>query len=538
MAKKPTTPKTIAQDAARLVAGDILVLSPGTYRDAVTFTRLRGEPGRPIRIRSEPDAVFDAGLPMPKRLPPLNADGARPPLGPSDEGFTVVERARAAARALDPATEFPGVYKLSDQGQVRFIGCQHVIVESLAFRNCWPTAVALLESCDMDFRKISIEGAAYAFQARGASTARLRIENCTWTQDTTERLLWSELTFADVHGNWSEGEGDGWRCFDGSFFNANDIAGAVEIIDCKVRHAFNGVHLFNKDRRTDLSVGVRVHGCTFSHIKDNPIEAEDAAWNWWIHDNVFHNCHKWLSLELKKIGWIYIFRNRGWADSRPGPVDDANASGAVFKFFKKPDKPKTAKSPMYIFNNSWALRSTIVQEGFVRGLWHFNNAIRFYGPADGRPPPVYWPWTPFFGRRDVAEPDAPLTPADFTRRWSSEAGGFDIRFVGDVISHPHFPTDLIAVGYAVEAGAVGDPRFVAPTSGDLRLKAGSPCLGRAEALTVNIMKEDEKGGEKGPDLVLPAGINVGWDQGEAQPFIELLKHAPQVAPLDAGVATV
>jgi len=515
MAVKTTTPDTIAGDIADLRAGDTLVLRAGTYSSAVTFAQLRGRPGRPIRIRARQGAVFDAGLPMPKRL--------APPLGPSDPGFAVIERTRAAVRALDPATEFPGVYKLSDQGQVRFIGCCNVIVEGLTFRHCWPTAIALLESHDMEFRGIRVEGAAYAFQARGTGTARLRIEGCTWTQDTTRKLLWADLAWADVHGNWGEGKGDDWRCFDGSFFNANEIAGDVEIIDCTIRHAFNGVHLFNRERRPDLSVGVRVHGCTFRHIKDNPIEAEDAAWNWWIHDNVFHNCHKWLSLELKKAGWIYIFRNRAWADSRPGPDDDANASGAVFKFHKKADKPKISRAPIYVFNNSWALRSTIVQEGFVRGLRHVNNAIRFYGSSDGKPAPIYWPWTPFFGRRDVAEPDQPLPPADFTRRWSREEPGFDIRFVGDVINHPHFPAVLHGSGYAVQPGAAADPLFAGPTRGNLSTRRGSPCLGTAVALSLRM--------KTGAAVRLPAGINVGWDQGRADPFAALRARAPSVASL-------
>jgi hypothetical protein len=407
------------------------------------------------------------------------------------------------------------------------------VLEGLRFRDCWPTAVALLESRHIECRDVSIEGSAYAFQSRGASTCQLRIQDCSWVQDTTETLLWSQLAWADVHGNWGEGEGDGWRCFDGSFFNANEIKGEVEIVGCTIRHAFNGVHLFNKNRRSGLSQSVRVRDCVFSHIKDNPIEAEDAAWNWWIHDNVFHDCHKWFSLELKKAGWIYIFCNRAWADSRPGPEDDANASGAVFKFHKKPDKPKTSDAPIYVFNNSWGLRSTLVQEGFVRGFRHANNAIRFYEPADGHKPPVYWPWTPFFGRRDVAEPDTRLPPADFTRRWSSAEPGFDITFTGDITNHRDYTEGLRAAGYAVTPGVAADPRFVAPTNGDLRLTDGSPCVGRAAALTINIMNEKR---EKGPDVVLPAGINVGWDQGDAKPFSALYDHAPRVEPLSGGGA--
>ena len=84
MGVRVTTPHTIASDAASLVAGDTLELGAGIYRQAVSFSRLQGAPGQPIRIRAQPGAVFDAGLPMPKRWPPANTDGVRPPLGPGD----------------------------------------------------------------------------------------------------------------------------------------------------------------------------------------------------------------------------------------------------------------------------------------------------------------------------------------------------------------------------------------------------------------------------------------------------------------------
>lgn len=510
MAVKKATPVDIERVAATLSAGDTLLLGAGRYDRPVVFKGLRGTAERPIRISGTPGATFDGGLPLPRA---------------SGDGMRVRQLARAAVGRLDPGLRFPGVYELADRGFLRFENCAFIAVDGLTIEDCWPTAIAIGDSHDLEFRQLEISGAAYAFQARGSTTRRLLIHRCHWVQDPSRHFLWKELTWADVHGNWGEagkeedGKANGWRCFDGSFFNANDIAGEVEIAHCHVEHAFNGVHLFNVAYSEAISRDIRVHHCRFSHIKDNPIEPEGAAWNWWVHDNEFHNCHKWFSLELRKVGWFYIFQNRAWADDRPGPQDDGNASGAVFKFLTKPGKVEAASAPIWVFHNSWALRSTLVQSGFVHSLQHFNNAIRFYAPDDGKRPPVYWPWTPFFGRRDAAEPERRSPPADFTRRWER----FHIGFFNDVINHQDYPGVLKDCGYEVKGGIAADPGFVSPARGDLRLVERSPCRASGAGASIGLVG--------GGSVPIPPGLDIGWQETPSEAIATLVAAAPAVTPL-------
>ena len=520
------TPATVAQRAAELRPGDTLRLESGRYRDRLSLNHVRGTAARPIRIEAAADAVFDAGLPLPTSL----ADPT-----------PVRALAEAAARALDPARDFPGIHRIQGEGHLALRECEHLILSGLRFRDCWPTAIAIDSCRHLQFDAIDVQGAAYAFAASGRLTRHLRFDTCKWVQDRSKAFLWSTLNFADVHGNWGEADGDGWRCFDGSFFNGVDIAGPVSFVECVVKHAFNGVHLFNRERSPDLSRDIVVRDCRFSHVKDNPVEAEDAATNWWIVGNDFHNCHKWLSLELKKAAGIYVFRNQAWADDRPGPPEDANASGAVFKFFKKADKPKKSSPPIHVFNNSWALRSTIVAEGFVRGLRHANNAIHVYGPKDRRAARArlakgvsdqqelaaiderlvraYREWTPLFGSRDIAEPHWPQPPRDFTRFWET----FDIHFENDVVGRPDGRPDIRAAGYPDMKARWKSPRFVAPTAGDTALAANSPCAGTSTAYDVVLVDKTV--------VALPAGLNVGAHQADPKPFDALLARAPVVAPL-------
>ena len=81
--------------------------------------------------------------------------------------------------------------------------------------------------------------------------------------------------------------------------------------------------------------------------------------------------------------------------------------------------------------------------------------------------------------------------------------------------------------YKVVPRAAADPLFAGPTVGDLTLRPGSPCAATATALRLEMMS--------GAAVDLPAGINVGWDQGGADPFTGLRARAPSVTPLDAAV---
>ena len=117
-----------------------------------------------------------------------------------------------------------------------------------------------------------------------------------------------------------------------------------------------------------------MHDCLFFEIRNNVLEAEDVATNWWFHRNKIHNAHKPFSIELRKGGAFYIFSNCWWFDSVQGPRGyGVHRGGGMFKFRKK--KPGQTLKPSYVFHNSIATRSDYARKELLAGLKHFNNAI-------------------------------------------------------------------------------------------------------------------------------------------------------------------
>jgi hypothetical protein len=160
------------------------------------------------------------------------------------------------------------------------------------------------------------------------------------------------------------------------------IKGDVTIRYNLIEHAFNGVHFFNNpvnDLDPDLNHNLKVYGNTFRYIRDNPVEPERGAWNVWIYNNSFYNCHKWLSLEMSRSGYVYIFGNIGWFDDMPGTIPDDQYGGSVLKLLGGADTE--ADGPHYIFHNSWYLRSSYIKGQHIRNLSHFNNAALYCDPG-------------------------------------------------------------------------------------------------------------------------------------------------------------
>ena len=102
-----------------------------------------------------------------------------------------------------------------------------------------------------------------------------------------------------------------WRLFYGDFFLVNffDIAGGVTIARCQIGQAFNAIHCFNEAKDLNLGRDIHVHDCKFWEIRDNILEPENAAENWWFHHNVILNAHKRFSFELLRSRFLYLFSN-------------------------------------------------------------------------------------------------------------------------------------------------------------------------------------------------------------------------------------
>ncbi|HYE00866.1 MAG TPA: hypothetical protein VEH84_15900 [Alphaproteobacteria bacterium] len=454
-------PTSFANAIRRAQPGDVLRLLPGTYRHPLVVADKEASAEAPIVIRGGGGVVLDSGW---------------EPNDPPD----------------DPAE--------ADHAQVKIVRSRGITVCDLAIRNAWPTAVYIGDSQQVRLARLDIVGGTYAVFAQGEATRDLLVEDNRWVQDETERLIWSELTFDQIHEHRSHQE------FDGDFFRAQSIRGFVTIRRNHVRHAFNGVHFFADKAEAApgrFSINVEICHNRFEYIRDNAVEPETTAVNWWVHHNSFHNVYKLFSLERVAGGHWYIFANTAWFDERPGPEHDCNRGGAVLKLKEvKPAKEaaELPRWPVWMFHNSLFLRSSYCKKGAIRHFTHANNAVQ-YCDGTGGTAAICRPGQAVFG----PVPATPGCPADpegtrFTTEWER----LDIRFFGDVWSHPDFPAGLQAQGYPV-AGLGDPPGFTDPSHGDFRLRPGAAAAGRGAELMVPM-----------PDGTVwhsPAGLDAGAAQG-------------------------
>jgi hypothetical protein len=74
-----------------------------------------------------------------------------------------------------------------------------------------------------------------------------------------------------------------------------------------VRDAYNAIRMVvrNPDICDACNWNVEICDNRFERIRDNPIEPEGHALNWFVHDNQFVNCHAWFSLDGVRGGYFY-----------------------------------------------------------------------------------------------------------------------------------------------------------------------------------------------------------------------------------------
>jgi hypothetical protein len=478
----PVDPNSLSPALSNALPGDILLLQPGIYANALDIHRVRGERGRPITLRGQHGAIVDGG----RRF----------------EDFRLA--ANREARRVQEEGKFPGLYEIADRAQWRFTGCEWLTVEDLEVRGCWPTCIYLNDCRSMSFTNLTMQEGTFAFYAVGTSTRGIQVERCRWVQDiSTSHDLWSTIGWNKVHGDAPVRDDDA-RAYDGDFFRAYAIQGAVTIRNNTISDAFNGVHIFNDEDHptTNLNRDVWIYRNSFVRIRDNPIEPEVAAFNWWSFQNTFYNCHAWFSLELALAAHFYIFANTGWFDDMPGPIADDTYGGGVIKLEKK--KRLTAKpGPHYVFNNSWYLRSTYIKNGAITNFHHVNNAAQYCRTEDHGSHEGEFICSPT--RRMLWESGETPGDTSFTRDWPA----FNIEFANDMIAHRDFPDTLVRVGYPIRGGMGRLPGFIGPARGVFELEQDAPARGRGVGLTVQRPAPL-------PVWRIPAGLDLGAYQGQTR----------------------
>lgn len=235
--------------------------------------------------------------------------------------------------------------------------------------------------------------------------------------------VWSSVPWGVTHDTFYEH-------MNGALFGTIDSAGTVTFRGNIVRNAFNGIRMTaskacrlesSQDKKGcpgKINRDVVISGNRFAFVRDNPIEPERHAINWRIYDNVFFNSHGWISTDGVDGGPIYIWGNTGWFNDVPARACEdayrdpswkpgwtwrspqhvdflqggyqkvrqpepsfaytcaASLLGAVLKVGDaKPDLTKQ----VYLFHNSWHIKTPIVRGGPTGTIHHWDNAIELVG---------------------------------------------------------------------------------------------------------------------------------------------------------------
>jgi len=472
-------PSNVVEKTKTLSAGDRVVFTPGRYTERLSFSDLSGQPDQAIEFFAEPGAVLDGG----QRFEDFNP------------------RAQQISEEQEKLGKYPGIQTIIMEGFFVFTNCDWVTVRGFYVEGVWPTVIAIDNCRHVLIDDFHIRESTFAVFAMGPETEHIIVENCNWLQDITKGDLWFRIGWHQMHDGPAKPNDS--RAYDGDFFRAVNIRGNVTIRNNTVSHAFNGVHMYNRNKDKTLNNNVRIYGNTFNYIRDNPIEPENAASNWWVYNNRMFNCHKWFSFEMAVSGYFFVFGNVGWFDSLPGPISDDQYGGAVFKL---PVSTEVTEGKHYVFHNSWYLRSSYIKKKHLPRFYHFNNAIQYCQPGNHgafENQPMCVPAKPFFGKGASIPPKTPYdVKKQFTREWDE----LDIKFFNDVIGHQDYPANLRLMGYDIGQATSGSPSFVNPMTGDLRLDVDSPCRGQAVSVDVELAD--------GTTWTIPGGCDVGAYQGD------------------------
>lgn len=104
--------------------------------------------------------------------------------------------------------------------------------------------------------------------------------------------MWDTIPWGVVH--------HGSRAYlNGGLVGGFRTAGNIIIRRNIIRNAYNGIRIRANHcpRGETCSVNVEIYDNDFQFTRDNPLEPEDHAVNWWIFHNRIYNGHGWFSLD-------------------------------------------------------------------------------------------------------------------------------------------------------------------------------------------------------------------------------------------------
>lgn len=398
--------------------GDIIQLLPGTYWPPILFDEDTGNPPacKPIKLADL------SGRPH----APITIRG----LG----GQTALNGGLGGVPhdSMLPAMRHFAFFKLE--------GCSWMEFENFHVSSCWPSFLYLQDSSYITVREVVCTDSRYMVYARGEQCHHILLEKNRWRQDPTG-AVWRDIA-------WLDSKQKRYFYYNGGLFGSYGIPGSVVVRHNVIEDAFNGVRMKADKKSADSqNHNVEIYGNRLERIRDNPVEPERAATNWWIHHNDIRNAHAWFSLDEVEGGFWYVFANRGVATDVPGPPSATHTGGKVYKY---DDEGLMPDRPVFAFNNSYFLRGYLIMEGATSRLTHRNNAV------------LFTPWT-------GPGPDDRFAGAGFLPgQWPSGVS------LDHDLSNVPWPAKI--ADNAQERHGAADPtaRFVDAQAHDLRLAGQTP----------------------------------------------------------------
>lgn len=500
--------------AERATPGSVIRIAPGLFDmtaddPIVRISGLQGSPEQPIVIQGTRGTAGAR---------PTIIDGGRR----LDATLGMIERLRL------PGRRTPELDTLIRENQYRTraaVNClvledaAYLVIEEFTIRNCWPTSIIFLSSHHITLRSNTIVGSTYVFfLARGSD--HFVVENSVWTQDDSGYApdesgysgrydpkprpgrMWDTVPWGVTH--------HGSRAYlNGSLITSFGTRGDIVVRHNIIRNAYNGVRIrANRCEHPQCNANVEIYDNDFQYNRDNPVEPEDQAINWWIHHNRIYNSHGWFSLDGVGGGPVYIWGNVGWFDDKPArqciPAEWAadrtlQADGSYTptpqhecshsrtgKVIKLGPGDTVLDEPIYVFNNSWYVRAPLVDGGTAQ-FRAWNNATLFCDPNVLAPGMCV---ADYQTERECVEA-APGSTDGVPNRFplgldrvpfiDCAAAGSASHASHGISNHPDYPDKLAELGYPV-SGIHGDPGFVNGPMGDFRLRPDS--LARGKGCTV------------------------------------------------------